>query len=97
MFKVAHLRNVYQKVGMFGFPSDAVSLGPQVRGVGFLHDGSIDTHDYSDANAGTQQHAGFIVDPKNLKLQPVHISPQVVHYLQDREEGYVLRCIEVSP
>ncbi len=41
--------------------------------------------------------AGFIVDTKNLKLQPVHISPQVVHYLQDREEGYVLRCIEVSP
>ncbi len=41
--------------------------------------------------------AGFIVDTKSLKLQPVHISPQVVHYLQDHEEGYVLRCIEVSP
>ena len=41
--------------------------------------------------------AGFIVDTKSLKLQTVHISPQVVHYLQDHEEGYVLRCIEVSP
>jgi DNA-binding beta-propeller fold protein YncE len=42
MFKVPHLRNVYQKVGMFGRPSDA-DAGPQVRGFGFLHDGSIDT------------------------------------------------------
>jgi hypothetical protein len=41
--------------------------------------------------------AGFIVDTKSLKLQPVHISPQVVRYLQDHEEGYVLRCIQVSP
>ena len=41
--------------------------------------------------------AGFIVDTKSLKLQPVHISPQVVYYLQDHEEGYVLRCIQVSP
>jgi DNA-binding beta-propeller fold protein YncE len=42
MFKVAHLRNAYQKVGMFGRPQDAPQ-GPQVRGFGFLHDGSIDT------------------------------------------------------
>ncbi len=41
-FKVPHLRNVYQKVGMFGRPQDA-DAGPQVRGFGFLHDGSIDT------------------------------------------------------
>ena len=43
-FKVAHLRNAYQKVGMFG----QVGLGadpnaPQVRGFGYLHDGSVDT------------------------------------------------------
>ena len=50
MFKVAHTRNVYQKVGMFGMPAVAGiaagnngNLGPQVRGFGFLHDGSIDT------------------------------------------------------
>jgi hypothetical protein len=36
-FKIAHLRNAYQKVGMFGVAGD------QVRGFGFLHDGSVDT------------------------------------------------------
>src|SRR5262249_6853683 len=41
-FKVPHLRNVYAKVGMFGRPQDA-PRGPQVRGFGILHDGSIDT------------------------------------------------------
>jgi len=35
--KVPHNRNMYQKIGMF-----AVS-GDQVRGTGFLHDGSVDT------------------------------------------------------
>lgn len=38
-FKVAHLRNLYQKVGMFS--SDPPQ--PQVRGFGYLHDGSIPT------------------------------------------------------
>ena len=49
-FKVAHTRNAYQKVGMFGMPAvpfltpgNNADLGPQVRGFGFLHDGSIDT------------------------------------------------------
>jgi hypothetical protein len=61
-FKVPHLRNLYQKVGMFGMdvtfnPSDTSGLasflpapynsnalmGDQVRGFGFLHDGSVDT------------------------------------------------------
>jgi DNA-binding beta-propeller fold protein YncE len=60
--KVPHLRNLYQKVGMFGmdvtfdpaskgFPfmflpapyNDSSFLGDQVRGFGFLHDGSVDT------------------------------------------------------
>jgi DNA-binding beta-propeller fold protein YncE len=59
--KIPHLRNMYQKVGMFGtddtdvrdgtgvegffgepFNSTAFQ-GAQVRGFGFLHDGSIDT------------------------------------------------------
>ncbi|MEM9073489.1 MAG: hypothetical protein AAGE52_33595 [Myxococcota bacterium] len=52
-FKVAHLRNLYQKVGMFGMPSVPFidnstpfgSMGPQIRGFGYLHDGSIDTVD----------------------------------------------------
>jgi hypothetical protein len=49
-FKVPHLRNMYQKVGMFGMasvpffnPGDNADLGPQIRGFGFLHDGSVDT------------------------------------------------------
>ena len=51
MFKIPHLRNMYQKVGMFGMPNlgggfnpgDNGDQGEQVRGVGFLHDGSVDT------------------------------------------------------
>jgi DNA-binding beta-propeller fold protein YncE len=35
--KVPHLRNVYQKIGMFSV------AGNQVRGTGILHDGSVDT------------------------------------------------------
>jgi hypothetical protein len=67
-FKIPHLRNLYQKVGMFGmpstsdlpFPSEIAPSGSllifplantplpagqkqQVRGFGFLHDGSVDT------------------------------------------------------
>ena len=49
-FKVPHLRNLYQKIGMFGHaegdlitPGDNAPMGPQVRGFGFLHDGSVDT------------------------------------------------------
>jgi YVTN family beta-propeller protein len=48
--KIPHLRNLYQKVGMFGMaavsffnPGDNGSKGDQVRGFGFLHDGSTDT------------------------------------------------------
>ncbi|NQX87645.1 MAG: thrombospondin type 3 repeat-containing protein [Halioglobus sp.] len=36
-FKVAHMRNMYHKIGMFS------ETGDQVRGFGFLHDGSVDT------------------------------------------------------
>jgi hypothetical protein len=56
VFKVAHFRNAYQKVGMFGMaaleifpgfpltvPGDHDHKGDQVRGFGFLHDGSFDT------------------------------------------------------
>ena len=48
--KIAHLRNLYTKVGMFGMPgADQLNpgnngfKGDQIRGFGFLHDGSIDT------------------------------------------------------
>jgi DNA-binding beta-propeller fold protein YncE len=47
--KTPHLRNMYQKVGMFGLanspliPTSDAFLGDQVRGFGFNHDGSIPT------------------------------------------------------
>jgi len=49
-FKIPHLRNLYEKVGMFGMPDvpffnsgDNGDQGDQIRGFGFLHDGSTDT------------------------------------------------------
>ncbi|AGP37383.1 beta-propeller fold lactonase family protein [Sorangium cellulosum] len=49
-FKVAQLRNVYQKVGMFGMVQnprfndrDVAFQGDQIRGFGFGHDGTMDT------------------------------------------------------
>jgi sugar lactone lactonase YvrE len=49
-FKTPHLRNLYQKVGMFGMPAveginsgDNDDMGNQIRGFGFTHDGSVDT------------------------------------------------------
>ncbi len=55
-FKIPQLRNMYQKVGMFGMaanslikaspntqgPNEFGPQGPQVRGFGFIHDGSVD-------------------------------------------------------
>src|SRR5262245_50152094 len=55
-FKIPQLRNMYQKVGMFGMPANSQikaspntqgptefgQKGPQVRGFGFLHDGTVD-------------------------------------------------------
>jgi DNA-binding beta-propeller fold protein YncE len=48
--KIAHLRNAYQKVGMYGMPdvdfnleTDQTFQGDQIRGFGYLHDGSTDT------------------------------------------------------
>jgi hypothetical protein len=55
IFKIPHLRNLYQKVGKFGMPlaplflpesftgGDNAFVGDQIRGFGFLHDGSVDT------------------------------------------------------
>jgi len=49
-FKIPHLRNMYQKVGMFGMPAAPLFvpgnngfMGDQIRGFGFLHDGAVDT------------------------------------------------------
>ncbi len=68
-FKIPHLRNAYQKVGMFGstnHPSvDRPFTGPQIRGFGFLHDGSIDTLTTFFAGGGEDvgiNGAGFVFD-----------------------------------
>jgi hypothetical protein len=43
-FKIPQLRNMYDKVGMFGPTTGvATNFGDQVRGWGFQHDGSLDT------------------------------------------------------
>jgi YVTN family beta-propeller protein len=48
--KIPQLRNMYSKVGMFGMPNvaffnqgDNGNKGDQIRGFGFLHDGSTDS------------------------------------------------------
>lgn len=48
--KIAHLRNMYQKIGMFGAAEvpffeikGTGDTGDQVRGFGFTHDGAVDT------------------------------------------------------
>ncbi|HZF53733.1 MAG TPA: hypothetical protein VE093_34050 [Polyangiaceae bacterium] len=51
VFKTPHIRNMYQKVGMFGIGpifitptmNSGVHMGDQVRGFGFTHDGGFDT------------------------------------------------------
>ncbi|MBT8149655.1 MAG: thrombospondin type 3 repeat-containing protein, partial [Gammaproteobacteria bacterium] len=43
--KIAHLRNLYQKIGMFGTSNLGGPGTDQVRGFGFLHDGSVGSVD----------------------------------------------------
>lgn len=52
MFKIPHLRNLYTKVGMFGYAPGTLTstgaeedevVGDQVRGFGYTHDGSVST------------------------------------------------------
>lgn len=50
LFKVPQLRNMYARVGMFGMAGGGMfgvgstaHMGDQIRGFGYLHDGSVDT------------------------------------------------------
>ncbi|WP_235685298.1 MULTISPECIES: YncE family protein [Corallococcus] len=50
IMKIPHVRNMYTKVGMFGFPDNSFfqhpesgPTGDQIRGFGFTHDGAVDT------------------------------------------------------
>ncbi|WP_438009682.1 beta-propeller fold lactonase family protein [Sorangium sp. So ce321] len=76
LFKVPHLRNQYQKVGMFGmaesfvfpFGGSNAHMGDQVRGFGFLHDGAVDTlfrfNAFSDFVQTPETPGGFPVGPE---------------------------------
>ena len=39
---------------------------------------------------------GYLLDNKKYILQPIRISGEVMGYLRDNDEDYVLRCIQVS-
>ena len=41
--------------------------------------------------------AGYIENTRSKRLQTVHITSQVLQYLEKHNEHYVLRCIKVSP
>jgi hypothetical protein len=41
--------------------------------------------------------AGYVENTRALRLQTVHIASQVLEYLTDHGEYYVLRCIQVEP
>ncbi|MDC0677780.1 beta-propeller fold lactonase family protein [Sorangium atrum] len=81
LFKVPHLRNQYQKVGMFGmaesfvfpFGGSNAHMGDQVRGFGFLHDGAVDTlvrfNAFSDFVQTPENPGGFSVDPEGELLK----------------------------
>jgi DNA-binding beta-propeller fold protein YncE len=83
--KTPHLRNMYQKIGMFGmpshpgFPGSDAFLGDQVRGFGFNHDGTIPT--MFDFNNATSDGAGFNQSP----LTPGGFVPGPAGDLQKRQ------------
>jgi hypothetical protein len=78
LFKTPHLRNLYQKIGMFGAPPtfgfpgvDNDPQGDQVRGFGFLNDGDLDTvfrfhHgiSFSEGFNGGPGHGGLLDGPE---------------------------------
>jgi len=45
----------------------------------------------------TLAQAGYVENTRTLKLQTIHIASQVLDYLTNHHEQYVLRCIQVGP
>ncbi|HVV86151.1 MAG TPA: hypothetical protein VHE35_24005 [Kofleriaceae bacterium] len=76
LLKNPHLRNQYQKVGMFGNPDVSAAVlpgdngfkGDQVRGFGFFHDGSVDTDFRFVSAIFFAQIPGF--DPTGIPISP---------------------------
>jgi DNA-binding beta-propeller fold protein YncE len=90
-FKTPHLRNQYQKVGMFGMvstpviPTSDAFLGDQVRGFGFNHDGSTAT--VFNFISVTTENGGFNQSP----LTPGGFLPGPAGELQKRQvEDFLL-------
>jgi hypothetical protein len=46
---------------------------------------------------GMLAEAGYLSDARTKKLRPVRVAPEVVRYLKDAGEDYVLRCMQVAP
>ncbi|XYI04129.1 YncE family protein [Sorangium sp. So ce1128] len=78
IFKIPHLRNLYTKIGMFGMPAVGIInpgnndfQGDQIRGFGFLNDGSVDTpFRFINAHSfdGTDGRVGFSgTDPEGQR------------------------------
>ena len=66
-FKIPQLRNMYTKVGMFGFSGDSsAATGAQIRGFGFSHDGAVDTLE------------NFLRDPVFIFPQPADVTRRQV-------------------
>ena len=40
--------------------------------------------------------SGYLDNTRSLKLQKVHIAPEVMNYLKQNQEKYVLRCMEIT-
>ncbi len=66
--KIAHIRNVYTKIGKFGNPTaekfnsgDNANKGEQVRGFGVFHDGGLDTVErFMNAEVFNSNFFGFV-------------------------------------
>jgi hypothetical protein len=43
------------------------------------------------------EQAGYVDSTRSLRLQTVHLAEEVVRYLQNNDEGSVLRCIQITP
>jgi hypothetical protein len=81
IMKIPHLRNMYAKVGMFGAPkvpffgqADSGNMGDQIRGFGFVNDGSVDTlfRFFTALVFNPQLNAGFpIINPNATRRDVV--------------------------
>jgi hypothetical protein len=77
-FKIPHLRNMYQKVGMFGsivvpfssLPPDPFQ-GDQIRGIGYNHDGTIPTlfHFVSGFDVNPFNPVGIPITPEGEQIK----------------------------